>query len=480
MTSKPNRARAITYENFIKAVKVYRNLDLIKAFTRLPTEWADKDTKFEQWRILSPWAAMSIIQESILRSNMQRPERKISEENLKTLGLVYNTVYEKQPRNDPHPALRMLVRISNQQFGFQESDYQEIARTIALFEFMDSQHGVELNNLFISTMGVTPTSYVNSLLFIWSSVRANSGIWSDDLLDTQECSELVDEIGKESIIRAKDTLIISTSEFKRMQENLPYSERKSLSLWKPNPLKRYPLIQVDTDTVIAPISRLILKRATPKGVSLDCVSAHGDVFTRLLGEVVEDYVGAQLKQMRDCEVFSSVRIESKKSSFESIDWFVETSTHVMLFEVKSARMPIAAEMGEEQLLEVMKRNFNKAISQLNATAAMLENDPEFMPHLSRDKPVIGIIVTFDSWYQLNSSLAREFLTDPNLPTLGMSLRELELLTPHSASDVSKKLQKILEDTELQTWSLGLALGGELESTTNPLLEKAVEKLAFFH
>ena len=96
--------------------------------------------------------------------------------------------------------------------------------------------------------------------------------------------------------------------------------------------------------------------------------------------------------------------------------------------------------------------------------------PEFV-HISRDRKRIGIIVTSEPHYLVNSSSMRERIDQPKFPTLVASLRDLEHLMSLPLETIEEQLLAIVSDPDRSTWSLGNALSPPVD-VRNPILDAA--------
>jgi hypothetical protein len=94
--------------------------------------------------------------------------------------------------------------------------------------------------------------------------------------------------------------------------------------------------------------------------------------------------------------------------------------------------------------------------------------------------MVGVVVTAEPLYIINSPDWRQQLTPARIPTLFMSLRDLERMVLHDAVDLAPALKRIANDPELSTIQFTTALSKVLPEPAalrNPLLADATERLA---
>jgi hypothetical protein len=198
-------------------------------------------------------------------------------------------------------------------------------------------------------------------------------------------------------------------------------------------------------------------------------------FATELGHRIEKYVGRQLTHTGQLEVVQEFDTGKGK---KSVDWFLVTPAAVFLIECKSAHMTLAARAGTEFATESLGAKLNVAYRQIRTSAEGIRSGDRHFDSIPTDRPLVGVIVTAEPVYMMNAEEVRAEVDDPGIPTIGMSLRDLEDLATWSAQDIGSIVSRIAADPILSRYDFHNAIQqadpGRV-SVRNTLVDGAFQK-----
>jgi hypothetical protein len=177
-----------------------------------------------------------------------------------------------------------------------------------------------------------------------------------------------------------------------------------------------------------------------------------------LGFRVEQYTGLQLRSVPDLDIHPEVTWDGPNGEEKSVDWFVILESVVLLIECKSARLPLDARAGGVSLVHTIDRYLGKSRDQINRTAAKIKEGHPAFAHFPAGRDLIGLTVTAEALYFANSRAWTADLPPTSIPTLTISLREVELLVANPIATLERLLTEIALDPELSTWMVSSAIG----------------------
>ena len=125
------RPPSITYEQFIHEVRRFNTADLVAAIAALDPKWSEVGSGPEQWVVMSPWGLAAIARESLLHGNVHRRSRPIGETDIRRLHALFASTYGRREDELRDSSLEIVTRHVHEQFPFQESDFEELTRTVA-------------------------------------------------------------------------------------------------------------------------------------------------------------------------------------------------------------------------------------------------------------------------------------------------------------------------------------------------------------
>ncbi|WP_141660857.1 hypothetical protein [Tsukamurella tyrosinosolvens] len=377
-------------------------------------------------------------------------------------------------------ATRFLTQLSYEQFPYQESMFEEVARSQAcLIDGLDNveTHVIDHESLAEMFDGVPLGDAINATFFLQAGVRSNAGQFNPSWLDQRNMEDVLKEIPRPNIEKVVARLITTPERF-RSEYRANSSGKPNLERYDYNPLVSTPFVDMGDHVPVAPALRLILRTITPGGLYYPGVSRYGQNFASDLGLLFEHYIGRQLRLIDGAEVVPEIVFKERCGERRSVDWFVILPTIVLLVEVKSTRLRRSAQAGED-VLASLDSSLNKAKIQLQKTLGYLSERHSAFRTIPTDRPILAMIVTAEPIYP-----AAAYFLDHNTSPLGdeslpethlcvASARDIEGLVTHGA-DVEGVLLEQIKNSPAPF--VGLQAIGRQPGTENAILSEAWEKL----
>ena len=412
-----------------------------------------------------PWAASAMARESVLHSNEWRHGGTPTEADFARLYNQFNNSFD--PQDDPSLS-DIMTPLVYEQFGYTESEFEELSRTWALFG--DPTLGTPIPWDEVFGIGLAEAARAALVLHAW--VANNGGFIDFNLLNAQHFQEVFDRIAP----RAELERLISYFTTNVDGARALYSEARLVAPHRQrfafNPFVARPLIDLGTGGVWAPQSMLVSRAIFPSNLYYVGIRRWGLPFAENLGARVEQYVGRQLGLMADGHIEGEI-LYGKGD--KSVDWIWVTDRAVVLLECKSARMTLGAKAADSSLGAVVARSLGKAREQIDRTASLIQSRHVAFAHIPADRPIIGLIVTAEPFYLGNAGALPEYGARGTTPTQVMSLRELERFVCLDEQEAVALLQSVLADPERRTWSMASVMKDLGDVGKNPILEQAWSK-----
>jgi hypothetical protein len=292
---------------------------------------------------------------------------------------------------------------------------------------------------------------------------------------TAEAHSLTTLTSAERVIALADDLTANFDTLRSDHARVAVPPRHLLR-WDYNPLLRHPLVSLPDGRVIAPQPRLLLRRMSPGGLYYTGIDRLGTWFPSDLGKVVEHYVGLNLRSVPGTSVEGEIRYD--KDGKLSVDWFWQHGDMLVLVEVKAMRAALGARTGARGFATELTERLDIAVKQLNRSALRIDDRHPSFKHLPASAARVGLIVTAEPIYPGNSTQLRKHLAPSTMPTLIVSLRDIERLVAHDATAIFAALRRIATDPTLSTWLLSSAMVEVLpaEAGPGPLLRQALAEI----
>ncbi|WP_181724069.1 hypothetical protein [Nocardia gipuzkoensis] len=472
------------YQEFIQACRAFKPSELIPALARLSASLGEPPYSNQVKRQLPPWGLAAAARESLLHGSEHRNEG-VSDKALDNLmRKFFNS--ESKPHvkpGDPTFLLSLVTPILYEQFPWQESMYEEIARSHAML--LDGLGQVNTSVVTADSLaeilgGMSLSEGVGAAFVLQVGAQMNGGVFDPAWLSQSKFEDVLKVFPRSNIETLLKRLTATREEFKQdFTKNSLYERR--LARYDYNPLVRTPFIEFDQSRPITPAPRLIMRTVTPGGLYYSGVSRYGNVFANDLGKLFEHYIGRNLRLIEGAEVHPE--IVYGKNQEKSVDWLVVMPDLVLLVECKLKRLALAARAGDPKLFEDLKDSLSKARGQLARTVENLASRRSEFGHIPTDRPMLGLIVSAEPIYSAAAYLLDHDTalipggTLPDVPVAAASSREIEALVTHGA-DTQDVLLALMRDQNGGAISLR-GVRAQIDRK-NPILEKAWRSYGFPH
>ncbi|WSA79400.1 hypothetical protein OG930_29560 [Streptomyces sp. NBC_01799] len=467
----PERTTYAMFKNEVRRFNQQALLELIATKCN-----AFRDEEVMRWSPTFPWALAATAQASLIYGNAHRSTIP-RESDLARCCLLYTNITPLESIGSPLATpLSMLTRIAFEQFPYQESGSEEVARADAFFNAYSGRKSLEIvsEETLRERLGASVTEAVGVGLLLHGGAYYNRGYFDPGWLDQANFADVLKLVPRhtiESVIRAH--YLIDIHSFRAKAADAPANPL--LPQYTFNPLTERPFIQMPDGRALAPVPHLITRKLSPIELYYAGIKRFGEAFARDMGELFEDYVGRQFGALQHAAVHPEIEYRVKKNVVKTVDWFVTVGGCLLLVEAKASRFTLGTRIGDGSLEAQLQKTIGKAYTQINRTYQALL-DGQLGDSVPRDLPVIGIVTTLDSAYGMNGAFVREMLPDTNIPVLVASAREVEMLVAIcQREDIGPILERIVSSEEA-TWHLGPALSEHYQqSDKNPLHEAAWDR-----
>lgn len=406
------------YSEVIQAVRRYRPSDLLpylaahSASLERATEQQDQGRWF-------PWAIATLAKESVLRGNEFR-SLNIDGPGLAQLVRRFNASDHIGPGRT---AAAMLTPILYEQFPYQESVFEEMARAHALLVHTEpGEEDIPWGEL----LGMSLDSAMRASHVLHSWVVSGGGRYEPEILDRPDFGEIFERVAPRSEIEATAELL--RADIPELRRARAFADAKAavpeaLERYGFNPLKSRPLVDLGADGIWAPQTMLVARAFLGTNLYYRGLDAWGRPFADKLGDRTERYVGRQLSLLDGITLHPEIPYAKGK---KSIDWIWVSEAAVILVECKAARLTLDAQAGGSTLAGVMERYLGAARAQIDKTADLIRNNHQAFEHIPKDRPIVGVVTTTEPFY-LAGTPFQGFASSGVVPVTNLSLRDLEVL-----------------------------------------------------
>lgn len=407
------------YSEFIRSVLRYRPSQVVPflaAYSSGCERAAIQNGETEQWY---PWAISAIAKASVLRGH-EFSSSDITPEVLAGLIQDFNGSGIPLPGQS---AASMLTPILHEQFPYQESLFEDMARAhVLLAQSAPDQTPIPWEEV----LGIGLDQAIRASHVLHQVVVHHGGRYAPAILDMPGFQDVYTRVAPRSEIEVTASLLTaSIGDLKRVRAAA--DERvlipEMLERYAFNPLISHPLVDLGARGVWAPQTMFIPRALLGVNLYYRGLERWGKRFADSLGKRVETYVGKQLSLINNIQLHPEV--EYAKDT-HSIDWLWVTDEAVILVECKAARMPLDAQAGGETLESVMRRYIGHARGQIDKTARLIREGHPAFDHIPKDRQIVGVVTTAEPFYLADTPFSG-FISTGEVPAMTMSLRELEVL-----------------------------------------------------
>lgn len=365
--NRSNRRLSVSFPEFRQIVRRFPPSALLPTLAELALVGGTTPLQGDTLSRLPPWAIALAARESILWGNEHR-------DSLRVLINAHNALHEPNLSSEATEALDIMVRLAYEQFPYQESIFEEVARPHALMVEGAGKVPVEVltNTAWSQLLGAPLGEVFGATFFLQVAANSNKGWFDPAILDLDGLERLYDRWPRHVIQMRASQLSSTFEEFKAAYEAVPHPP-DGYERYAYNPLIERPFLRMHDGRLLAPQPHLILRTITPGALYYPGMKKFGQPFGRDLGHLTEHYVGEQLRSMAPTiELHPEIAYPEGKNEKKSIDWFLVLPSVVIMFEVKSAQFGLLERAGFGDYQDRVQTLLNKATTQLERTSKQLD------------------------------------------------------------------------------------------------------------
>ncbi|MFJ6354807.1 hypothetical protein ACIQKB_35790 [Streptomyces sp. NPDC092046] len=443
------------------------------------TEWMQDRTG-----LYRPWGLADAAWMSLVCGNEYR-QRKATGADLTEILAQY-TALDDPIRHLPVGARLegYLLRVAGQQFTWQEDDFSELARSLALLIQTRPSKPLEVltEGWEQDLLGCSLSDHVALGQLLYTAAINRQGRFDLAWLPEGELAVFDDLTSRAAVEGAVERhFATSAAEEQAHVARGLLSAGPLLRRYTPNPLRARPLVRGYGCDYLIPVTPAVLGKVSPMGLYYTGQKHYKQrnddgktflAFTRDLAELFEQYVGRHLRLLPGAEVHPE--IVYGKNGEKSIDWIVVLPGLVLLVEAKAFRPTADLRLGAQQTFnEELITKLGKAIGkQIPTTADLIRRQDPAFAHLPNDRPLFGIVVTMEPYHLVNTPWFRGGLPATDVPTVVASCSELEDAVVSTCPGLEAGILAHIEQPPPGGWSLRSMAGGR--TVINPILEEAWE------
>lgn len=416
------------------------------------------------------WALAAVAKAAIVAGNDHRV-RPVTRTDLELMCQAFHSVEEPftHAPNAPGSLASFMVRTAYEQFPSQQSVFEELARTEALLATAAASSGQSFidASFWQHALGCSLTQFVGLGLLLNIGALCNGGYYDPSWLTQPNFAPILAQLPVDIVRAVSARHFLATREAFRTTAARHRLGDRYLRRFEFNPLTVHPFVQQPDGRFIAPVPQYALTRVSPTGLYYIGLKHAGTLFTQALGTVFEHYVGNQLQLLQPELLLHDVEYRRGQ---RAADWIVVLPHAVLVVEVKATPLSEGARLGTSRLAQDLARAPGRAVTQIDRTVELIGERHPAVVNVPRDRPLIGMIITLEPYFQCNSELVWG-TGGRQTPVVLASSRELEQLVSVTGSTVDDVLVELVNDPQRAGWNLGTAIGRHRRGR-NPILKKA--------
>jgi hypothetical protein len=469
--------RPVTDHEYIQRIRRHPTSSLVPLIAATAARyWEPRSWLVDGHRKYTPWALADAARVSLVSGNEYRRQAPTDRDLLEILA-AYVAFTDKALNSlldRPEAIWEFMLRISGEQLAWQEQDYNDFARTAALLTQTTSTKPCRFMRPGWDTdmLGCPLSDYVGIAQILLAAAIKNAGCFEPSWLDDDSAAPICQVIPKPVILDVIDThFATDLTAFRHDDKDQRRGRDPELRRFEYNPIRSRPFLTGFGPAYLTPAPRAIIGKASPLGLYHTGVKYFGNAFAQDFGDLLEQYVGRQLRLIPNVTVLPEIAYSSGCNQLFSADWIVVFDDLVLLVEAKSRRPTQQLRLASVERVNELKRMLGHAYNQIETTAKLIaENNPPFTA-IPADRPVIGLIITQEPFHVANAPFQRQYMPATSVSTAVAGVSELEELVTVTDMPISHLLRERAADAERSTWALHSALTGRAH-TVNPVLDAA--------
>ncbi|MFD0261085.1 hypothetical protein ACFVH7_22815 [Kitasatospora indigofera] len=449
--------RLVKDDEYVQRVRRHRPSVLIPQIAAASARWWGETWWTSPYRKFTPWGLAETARVSLSYGNEHRQE-EFSDRDLMGMLAAHQALSDLMVQDvDPEPLFGFMLRLSGEQLVYQQSVFNDLARSAALLKQTTPQKPLKclVPGWEEELLGCSLEDYVGTAMLLQVAAHSNAGRFDPDWLALSHMRQVTDIIPAQTMTSVlRDHFVTDTAAFRAENAKRRMSKNPMLRRFEYNPLRGRPFLSGFGPGYLAPCSHLIAPKASPLGLFYAGIARYGNPFAEDMGELFEQYVGRQLKLLSNAEVHPEITYRDNR---KSVDWIVVFDDLVLLVEVKSTRPTQQLRLGTEDRLSELSRMLKRAYEQVDTSASLISSRNREFLAIPNDRPVLGLIVTMEPFHTANAPFQRQHQPQTDTPTAVVSAQELEHLVAVTDTSANRILLDRAGDAQDSTYSLNAVL-----------------------
>lgn len=418
------------HDDFVQAARRHRPSVLLPALAAVSArQFTGGAYRNRPNELIYPWIISAAARENIAFGNEHRSEAMITDTVLGKMRNVYINLNDRflTDLGAPDALDSFLVRTAYEQMPYQHSNYEDMARILLLFDRDYTGLGCRVLSLqaWEQILGLPLDTFMRAGFLLLVGAHSNAGWFDPAWLHQPNLTPALErlKLSADDVLTVLHGVFGSTFDSVRRRVVANRNPDALLRRYDFNPLVETPLVQMGDGRYLAPSLPYVAQRLSPASLYYVGLALGAQHFSSDLGAVTEMYVGEQFDLVETELVLHDVGYEPGK---RSADYIVVLPGVTLVIEVKSARIAQPGRLDRDGYLDDLNRDVGKALKQIRRTAGLLRDGHPALAAAARPgQPIRGIVVTAEPHYMLNSPFYRDQIADPGIPTVILSLSELE-------------------------------------------------------
>jgi hypothetical protein len=398
------KERTRPYSEFQQRVRRHRPSELLPLIARTSIAYHAPEV-FLRDRLILPWGLATAAKESIRAGNEHRPEG-VTIDDIREICASFNSLRDPLLKKEPNsePLRSFFVRISFEQFSYQQSMFEEMARVYALLGELPPSGLRALDpTTWQNLLGCSIIEFVGAGFLFSVGALKNDGYFDLAWLGKENFRPIVEEVPADVIQHTLRTHFGASIEALKDIANRWTSPQDEWKRFDFNPLRTHPFVHLQDDRYLAPVLNFVFHKISAESLFYTGIAALGEAFSEDIGLLLQDYVGRQLGLTRG-EVVAEIIYD--KGQKRSADWFLIFPDLVVIIEVKSTRLTQEARAGGPRLDADIQRAIGKGFDQVSTTESLLREDHPAFSRIPKDRRRVGLVVTLEPYWSANSPMVR--------------------------------------------------------------------------
>jgi hypothetical protein len=332
-------SEVISFDTFVQRVRRYRRRDVVSAVAHASIEltraFHGQPSTIQPTGPIQQFTLAAVAKAALTSGNDHR-SAQLTLDALRGLCGSLISVEEpilKSPATD-FDLDSFMVRTAYEQFPFQLSPFEDLARTTAMLDWAadEAEQNVIDASFWQGVLGCTLSQFVGLALLMNIGALTNGGVFDPGWTGQANFAPLLTHLDRAVVDGLAPRHFIAPLETFRREARKHEVTDPYLRRFEFNPLTVRPFVELPGALPIAPIPPLVLSRATPNGLYYLGVEHAGTRFTDALGKVFETYVGNQLQLAGPIELLHDVEFEKGKRAADYVAIFDDA---VLIVEAKA-------------------------------------------------------------------------------------------------------------------------------------------------